>query len=725
MLSRYSRLAPTRKLWFIPLAISALAASCGGGSDVPTRTSATGGGAATGGTSSSTGGSLASGGTVIVTDGGVVDAPTSLVFDPPSAILVLDGMSAGNASFELVATDAAGNTSVVSAEGIEFDRPDLAAVMQGSPTVLSASGVMAGTGTLHAVYRGLEATATLEVQIVQRAVVGDVSADVISALDAADLDADAALTTLLYPYDQTVFALGLTSPLIMWDAPNATGDVYRVRLQQSNYTYDLFQAVDAPAQLRVDQQAWERVSASNSGDPLTLTVSRWDAVSQTAYTSAEESWTIAPESLRGAIYYWTASRVDNVDLGSITRIIPGTGSMPEKLNEGKCMGCHSVSADGSTLVATVEDPSAPSIAPYTNFKGTRAWASFSLPDATLTLQTTKSGANSALTPDGSYVVFGGAADSPTPGSKYISLAPTATGDVIADSGLDDMVPEQAGMGFMMPAFSPDGTKLALIEAGGDLDDNVLPTPSNRVVYVDFDQGTAKFEPTLHQVARADAFASNNAGLGYPSFTPDSQWIAFHTGQYSTGCHDGCLDSSPDGGELWIANAAGDQLIRLERLNDPPKLGDRYTNREPTFNPVKRGGYSWVVFTSRRDWGNELTGAVINGKRRLWVAAIDGEIGTVDPSHPAFYIEGQEDTPNMRGFWSLAACIETPAAGASGGECTAGFECCSGFCVDGVCTDPAELACVGAGGACEMAGDCCNQAQTDCIDSVCKVRPPPK
>lgn len=391
------------------------------------------------------------------------------------------------------------------------------------------------------------------------------------------------------------------------------------------------------------------------------------------------------------------------------------------------MGCHSVSADGSTLVATIEDPSAPSVAPYTNWTGNRAWASFTLPDGELALQTTKSGANSALTPDGSYVVFGGRADTETPGSKFLSLAPTATGDVIADSGLDDMVPEQDTMGFMMPAFSPDGTKLALVEAGGDLDDNVLPTPSNRIVYVDFDQAEAKFEPTLHEVARADAFAANNAGLGYPSFTPDSEWIAFHTGEYSTGCHPGdCVDATADSGELWIANTAGTELIRLDRANDPPLVIDHDANREPTFNPEKRGGYSWMVFTSMRNWGNEITGPVINGKRRLWVAAVDGEIGTTDPSHPPFYIEGQEDTtPNMRGFWALAACIPTPMPGEDGGSCSAGFECCSGFCVDGVCTDPTTLACVGAGEACAEAGDCCNQAQTDCIDNVCKVRPPPK
>jgi len=128
----------------------------------------------------------------------------------------------------------------------------------------------------------------------------------------------------------------------------------------------------------------------------------------------------------------------------------------------------------------------------------------------------------------------------------------------------------------------------------------------------------------------------------------------------------------------------------------------------------------------RDWGNALTGPVINGKRRLWVAAVDQKLGKVDPSHPAFYVEGQNDeTPNMRGFWALAKCIETPKPPETGPACSAGFECCSGFCVDGQCVDKTSLSCVGVGDACSTSRDCCNGALTDCRDGVCRVVVVPK
>ncbi|HEY0469530.1 MAG TPA: hypothetical protein VGC79_35315, partial [Polyangiaceae bacterium] len=445
------------------------------------RPGALGGGDNSGGIGANANGGSAATGMLITTDGGggpgpgmVLDA-AALEFDPPSITLTLgDAGAVKTASYVLKATLKDDSKVEVAAESLEFDRPDLASFELGPPAELIATGSLAGTGTLHAVYGGLEATAELVVNIVETNLNGTIPKAALSALGKPNLARDPALDSLLYPYDQTVFALGLSSPQIMWTAPNAAGDVYRVQLEQSGYSYDFYTAVRAPARVRVPQDAWDRVTASNSGDALTLSVSRWDKATSKAYASVTESFTIAPESLRGAIYYWTASQSDPKDdttrKGNITRIYPGAGAEPETLNEGRCMGCHSVSADGSTLVATVEDlATAPALAPYTNgWSATRPWAAFALPDklgepATLSKQTTMYGANSALTPDGKYVVFGGQAEPATPGSKYISLAKTATGEVIADSGLDDLVLGSAQMGVMMPSFSPDGTKLALVE----------------------------------------------------------------------------------------------------------------------------------------------------------------------------------------------------------------------------------------------------------------------
>jgi hypothetical protein len=609
------------------------------------------------------------------------------------------------------------------------------------------------------------ATLTVQVQVIDYgAGLGATSPGVI-ALGAGGLALDPAtgINPLLYPYDQTVWPLGLTSPLLMWNAPQA-GDVYRLHYAEKNYVFDgYYTLASLPGQLRLDQATWDRVTASNDAsngsDPLAFTLSRWDHVANVAYTSSSQTWTVAPDSLQGAIYYWTASQdAQGVRRGHISRFQPGTGATPQPLNNGKCMGCHAVNAQGTTLVADIDDLNSseypdggantdPSVAPYGNWSRTRPWASFDVSGASTdggtspTLETTQFGADLALTPDGKYVVFGGPAPvvtggsaigSPTvPGSKFMSLAPVATGVVIATSGLDDAGVDP-GMGIMMPAFSPDGTKLAVVESQYYAD-NVIPNAAQpdagvneSIGYVDFDESGPSFGPTWHVVVDGSSpLFTLGRGLAYPSFTPDSAALAFHAGTYTTGCNaGGCDDSTLDDGNLYVATLASGTPIRMAAADDPPDPSDANASVEPTFNPVVRGGHAWVVFTSMRAWGNQpwpdgVAGGHVNGKRRLWVAAVDPTVGAVDPSHPAIYLEGQEDTPNMRGFWTLAACIAAPPPGSdAGATCTAGFQCCSGFCDAGQCVNLTTVACAGVGGACTTGADCCNASVVSCNDGTC-------
>ncbi|HXX69831.1 MAG TPA: hypothetical protein VEK07_21805 [Polyangiaceae bacterium] len=726
--------------------------------------------------------------------------PSALYFQPPSASIVVGGTTPVTAQFTLMAVGADGGSPVaVNPDSFAFDRPDLGTPSGGLPIVITApsnSPPYAGTGTIHAIFQGVEATASLTVQVhvveygpgltAQSPAVLALSGDGATDAQAADaggttagqLPADPApnISPPLYPYDGTVWPLGLTSPLVMWNAPQ-TGDVYWLHYAEQNYTVDAYYTLASlPAQLRLDQTDWDRLTASNNAanapDPLTFVVSRWDQTTGAAYTTATETWTVAPQSLSGAIYYWTASQqsAQAARVGHISKFQPGTGATPQPLNNGICMGCHAVNAQGTILVADVDDglenersagtlpPDAgvPSVAPYGNWSGTRAWASFDItqPSSPLLYQSNKFGADVALTPDGKYLVFGGPTNQP--GSKYISLGDPLTGQVIATSGLDEVTLDPNETNLEMPAFSPDGTMLAVVQSdnAGDTD-NVLPGQPEVISYLEFneagDAGGPAFEPVLHDIVAGSspAFATTGGGLGYPSFTPDSKAVAFHAGTWSTGCATGCLDPDVDDGDLFIATIDGGAPIRLAAADDPPDPNDGFSSVEPTFNPVVRGGYSWVVFTSMRNWGNQPwpdDGSIppdagpdmhVNGKRRLWVAAVDTNLGATDPSHPAIYLEGQEDTPNMRGFWTLASCIATPGgSGASGGadsgadddassadggaQCTDGFQCCSGFCEQGVCVDVNTISCVGLGASCASASDCCNPAIVSCLGGTCSV-----
>lgn len=618
----------------------------------------------------------------------------SIAFDPPAATITVDGTATPKTtSFTLNGLRSDGSKVPISAESLAFDRPDLAKTTPGVPVVMTASGALAGVGTLHAVYKGLVANAKLTVAVKIRDVSTDVDLASLGVLDAPPSGADTKLTTLLYPYDATVFPLGINAPLLMWNAPEAKA-AYRVHLEEKNYVYDGFFSVASPAQLRVPQKFWDTITASNTGDPLVLTLTRFDSPSGKALTSVTQKWTIAPASLRGAIYYWTTSAG-----GHMARIRPGTGATPEVINGGKCMGCHAVSADGSTLVAAVEG------LPTTDGSGdNRPWVSFDLPTATVRATSGFFAGNVAVNPDGKYTVFG---------SQKLRLGDTKTGLEVAGSGLDAIALDPGSVGLMTPAFSPDGKHLAAVEGSGSWYHNLM---NGKLVTLDFDEATHTFSGLKGLVA-ASTFPAAEHAIAYPTWTPDSSSIAFHVGDYDTGCDaQGCDAAAKQLGEIWMQNASGAAATMLSTLSDgAPNAADHNVAYEPTFNPVERGGYFWVVFTSSRDWGNRITGVANNGKKRLWVAAIDKASGAADPSHPPFFLDGQEEaTTNMRGFWALAAC--TPTKG--GGACAAGFECCSGFCDKGVCIDVSTESCKDVGVTCTVDAECCNAPYVKCEGGKC-------
>jgi hypothetical protein len=114
-------------------------------------------------------------------------------------------------------------------------------------------------------------------------------------------------------------------------------------------------------------------------------------------------------------------------------------------------------------------------------------------------------------------------------------------------------------------------------------------------------------------------------------------------------------------------------------------------------------------------------------KQLWVAAVDANLSgaTGDPSHPAFWLPGQDPTSaNMFGYWTLAPCKPTAESDGGASSCAAGFECCSGFCRDTgngpVCTAN-PTGCHELGEACTMTSDCCNSGPAvACLAGICQL-----
>jgi hypothetical protein len=224
---------------------------------------------------------------------------------------------------------------------------------------------------------------------------------------------------------------------------------------------------------------------------------------------------------------------------------------------------------------------------------------------------------------------------------------------------------------------------------------------------------------------------------WPSFLPTSKGLVFEVG---TNTNEWGFTRGGNHGQLYWIDVASKQVHSLDKLNGVGYLptgaahaDDTVFNYEPTVNPVPSGGFAWVVFTSRRlygnvatidpfssdprnfDWQNQIT------TKKLWVAAIDlnGQPGS-DPSHPAFYLPAQElYAGNSRGFWTVDPCRP------DGAGCETGDECCGGYCSESSNPDAGTqlvcgsttASCVPEFGRCTTDADCCQPTMSGGIDAT--------
>jgi hypothetical protein len=324
----------------------------------------------------------------------------------------------------------------------------------------------------------------------------------------------------------------------------------------------------------------------------------------------------------------------------------------------------------------------------------------------------------ALSPDGTYAVV-------NYGDKTMGLMAGASAAPVP-SPLDG----QANL--CDPAFSPDGTLFAYAS-------NCDPGFGYPVEF-----RTSNL--SLYSFAAASPYFSSpvtmltSTGLGdaiaFPSFSPDSKWVFYQRGDYSRAKYNDSSSTPTHGNDdIYIAAAsAGATQVALPNLNGAGVLSaaNLHLNYAPTVNPIAVGGYFWVVFTSPRDYGNEMVAPgttqpndpTYANRKQLWVAAVDANVAAADPSHPAFWLPGQDGTTaNMFGYWALAPCKSTPTDGGTA-TCTAGFECCSGFCRNGSCSMQTS-GCSNVGDKCKTTADCCTTAGSTvaCIGGFCEPMQP--
>src|SRR6185312_15677299 len=181
--------------------------------------------------------------------------------------------------------------------------------------------------------------------------------------------------------------------------------------------------------------------------------------------------------------------------------------------------------------------------------------------------------------------------------------------------------------------------------------------------------------------------------------------------------------TPHPADLWWVDVDSGKAAPLAAANGTDASGavnlpygerDAHKNYIPTVSPVAAGGYFWVFFTSKRNYGNVFVAdppEIRAEGKKIWVTALDinAPPGS-DPSHPAFFLPGQEiESGNIRAFAALEPCRE------NGASCNSGIDCCCGFCTEGQCACGTE--CSKLDEKCTTAGDCCDKTQV-CIAGFC-------
>jgi hypothetical protein len=533
--------------------------------------------------------------------------------------------------------------------------------------------------------------------------------------------------SLLYPYDHTVWPRGLLAPLVQWQPGSHSFDAALIHIKETNFEYRGYFAKPSSkpfANLPIPQAAWTALTYSNVGEPVDVEIVL--AEGSTAYGPYRQTWTVAHATLKGTVYYqsygtdlvknagesdFNGSPFGGATLGiKIGATDPTLVAGTESTDKSGCRVCHAVSANGSALITQHgEDYGLSSLYALTTGNAE-------------TVLTGRGGLNfPALYPDGTMVFSG--AGGMYHGDTASHLYALPAGTLITTPGLP------ADLQGTLPTFSPDGRHVAFnyyAGTGGD---------QRSLGVIDFDPATMTFSNLrkIHTPA--------TGAVVWSSFLPTSDALVFEvelvTSNFGFTWHGAR-------GELWWADLATGTAARLEQVNGVGYLPvgaqnhdqDQTLNYEPTVGPIASGGYAWLVFTSRRLYGNvatidpwssdprsvDLLSQVTT--KKLWVAPIDlGAPAGSDPSHPAFYLPAQEILAgNSRGFWSLDVCHD------DGIDCQTGDECCGGYCRDDgsgpVCTSQPPT-CSLEYERCTTDSDCCDVDKgIVCINGFCVTAVPP-
>jgi hypothetical protein len=447
----------------------------------------------------------------------------------------------------------------------------------------------AGPATVQITWEGLVAECGLDTYL--DAVIdltGDAAIEAAVGATAPSLLADCA-PYVLYPLDGALIPADFFSPNVQW-IPVGTQDVFVITFET---TYITLRAITRDSAWTPEGTEWWAVADPDSGTHIDMTVlgGSWDATAG-AFSDGlcGSPWSTALQTAwwgaQGSVFYWTPSAQGlwQVDVGAET-----ASPWMDQSNTGQCVGCHSVNYANPTLLAVTV--------------GSGGYGALTVAEDSDPLTTLAGGGRTA---------------------GFSTLDPTGTRLVRSAYGvlyLDDLstdvqlgtVPTSRYASH--PNWSPDGRWLAYSSCAGASGNNDWSAYDCDLRVLEVLPGDTWGADTLL------AQAPPGQSYYYPSFSPDSNWVAFN--RHSAGASTDTYDEGT--AELMLMPRSGGAPIVLATANGLPNV----TNSWPRWGPIV-DDIGWLAYGSRRPYALQTDGIA-----QVWVAGVDLAEAAAGNHTPAF------------------------------------------------------------------------------------------
>ncbi len=473
-------------------------------------------------------------------------------------------------------------------------------VLSGGKAVAAGQG---GVSTVTAALGGVTGQATVKVKLLRRFYAGGAAAGAEKKFGGPAAPKRA--PKLLYPGDGVLVPPNMRQLDVQWTKESGndlfevafTGELCDVRVYTRQRSYNL------------SGKAWQAVAWSSRESEVKVRVRGTSGAKAGAGvgTSAAATLKVGKMDVKGGLYFW----VVGPKAGSIHRYDFSRANAKTEVffgpKQGKgCVGCHSLSRDGTRIAFTSEGGLGPA-------------SVYDVATRKPILDGKFKASVYTFSPDGKQVA-------------YTYLGNIFRREVSSGKQLGQAV--WAAAPTTHPDWSPDGKTLVFTLATMAGFDNDLHLKGGSIATATLKADGDWSKP---KVIVKGAQGVNNY---YPSFSPGGQWILFNR---SSG--DSYADEDAN---LFVVPVAGGKPIALGKINGA-KQSNSWGRWSPFTQVYKGSVLYWLTFSSVRDYGYKLKNAGVTPYEakapQIWMAAFsrDRALKGLDPSYSPFWLPVQDVT----------------------------------------------------------------------------------